>query len=70
MTNDPSIDYALRAALILLRTGRATQSEVAELAGTSRQLVRHWAMRHGIDCRGARNARLVALWRKLAHEDD
>ena len=53
-----------RAAILLLKRGLATQSEVAALAGTSRQLVAHWALRARIDARGARQAKLRELWRK------
>jgi transposase-like protein len=39
------------AALALLTTGRATVSEVARLAGTSRQRVQHW-VKYGIEHKG------------------
>lgn len=53
----------IKAALSLLRSGRATAAEVAELAGTSRQLDRHWALRAGIDAPAARAEYLARLWR-------
>jgi hypothetical protein len=37
-------DSTKQAALHILAKGEATMQEVAELAGTSRQLVRYWAM--------------------------
>jgi hypothetical protein len=43
--------------------GLATLSEVARLAGVDRQLVRHWAMRAGINVTKARAARLREMWR-------
>jgi hypothetical protein len=39
------------AAMALLTTGRATLSEVARLAGTSRQRVQHW-VKYGIEHKG------------------
>jgi transposase-like protein len=39
------------AAMALLTTGRATVSEVARLAGTSRQRVQHW-VKYGIEHKG------------------
>lgn len=53
------------AALKLLRSGLATQSEVAELAGVSRQLVAYWAKQEDIDPLEARAAWLQKSWRRL-----
>jgi transposase-like protein len=39
------------AAMALLKSGRATISEVARLVGTSRQRVQHW-VKYGIDHKG------------------
>jgi transposase-like protein len=39
------------AAIAMLTAGQATLSEVARLAGTSRQRVQHWA-RYGIEHKG------------------
>jgi transposase-like protein len=39
------------AAMALLTSGRATVSEVARLAGTSRQRVQHW-VKYGIEHKG------------------
>jgi hypothetical protein len=61
MTNDHSTKTA---ALALLAAGEATLSEAAELAGASRQLVRHWARREGIDPAATRAAWLKSAWRK------
>jgi hypothetical protein len=60
-TTDETI---IKAALAMLRIGIATQAEVAELAGTSRQLVRHWATRAGIDAPAARAEYLKREWQK------
>jgi len=38
-------------------------SEVARLTGVDRQLVRHWAMRAGINVSKRRAARLRETWR-------
>lgn len=51
-----------RAALKLLRRGHATMAEIAELAGVSRQGVRDWAHRAGIDPVQTRAERLATLW--------
>ena len=63
-TNDDTTkDPAARAASIALLTkGLASQSEVARLAGVSRQLVRKWAKE--IPIAKNRHAVLAALWRK------
>jgi transposase-like protein len=58
-TKDPA---AKAAAIALLTKGLASQSEVARLAGVSRQLVRHWALE--IPVEDNRNAVLAKLWRK------
>jgi hypothetical protein len=52
----------IKAAESMLRTGAATVSEVAILAGRSRQLVTHWAARAGIDPVAARAERLARQW--------
>lgn len=59
MTKDDTIK---RAALALLTKGLASQSEVARLAGISRQLMKHWAKDIPVD--RAREAVLAKLWRK------
>lgn len=58
-TKDPA---AKAAAIALLTKGLASQSEVARLAGVSRQLVKHWAQDIPIDRN--RNAVLKKLWRR------
>jgi transposase-like protein len=55
-------DSTRRKALKLLARGVATMSEVAELAGVSRQLVRYWAEREGLDPVTARRDYLARLW--------
>lgn len=54
----------IKAAVALMRAGLATQGEVATLADTDRQLVRHWARRAGIDAPAARAAYLAREWQK------
>lgn len=54
----------IKAALALISAGKATHSEVAELAGTSRQLVRYWCARAGIDAQKARSEYLAREWEK------
>jgi hypothetical protein len=61
MTTD---DTTRKAALELLVGGYATQAEVAELAGASRQLVRYWANTAGIDVPERRRERLLMAWDK------
>lgn len=71
MTNDTNTErdaVARKAAQALLSQGLATPSEVARLAGVSRQLVNHWARE--IDWRKARSAQLAKAWRKHARQDD
>lgn len=59
------VDEAVQsAAMMLLREGVASPSEVAEIAGVSRQLVRHWLMAAGIDWRKQRDAYLAKHWRR------
>jgi hypothetical protein len=62
MANEPNMKR--EAALSLLRRGVASPSEVAELAGVSRQLVRHWLKASGINWRPARAALLQKAWTK------
>jgi transposase-like protein len=56
-------DHARRAALEMVGEGLATLSEVARLAGVDRQLVRHWAMRAGINVTKSRAAWVGKAWR-------
>jgi hypothetical protein len=62
MTLDGSKQQAV--ALDLLRKGVITQSEAAALAGATRQLVRHWCLRRGIDTGAAREAYLRKTWQR------
>lgn len=57
-------DITERAALSLLSQGLASQSEVADLAGVSRQLVGYWVKRDRIHCDRTRKAVLLRAWRK------
>ena len=59
-----------RAAVIrLLRKGLVTHDEAADLASTSKELVRHWALREGIDIATTRATYLLKMWRsELAEE--
>jgi hypothetical protein len=52
------------AALALLKSGRATISDVESLAGRDRQLVAYWAKAAGIDPGKARAKLLRKLWNK------
>ena len=61
MTTDNNPKQA--AVLALVRKGAVTLTEAAQLAGTSRQLVRHWAIRAGINSAAARDAYLRSVWR-------
>lgn len=58
MTQD---DNTKAAVIYLLRHGLATLSEAANLAGRSRQIVRHWARELPAD---ARDAHLAAQWKR------
>lgn len=58
-TKDPA---AKAAAISILSRGLATKSEVARLAGVSKQLMQHWAA--DIPVEANRNAVLAKLWRK------
>ena len=61
-----TIDNSMKAdAIELLRSGLATQSEVAKLAGVSRQLVRKWVIAAGINPKRARWDWLVRAWGSL-----
>jgi transcriptional regulator len=62
MAQTTTDDATIKKALRLLRAGQATQAEVADLAGTSRQLVRYWCERAEINAKDARAARLARLW--------
>lgn len=55
-------DNTRAAVVAMLRSGRATLSEAAELANTSRQLVRYWAKVAGVDWQAARADRLAREW--------
>jgi len=59
-------DLASRAnaGLALLRSGQANPSEVARLAGVSRQAASMWAKIAGIDWHAKREARILALWQR------
>lgn len=48
----------------MLRLGIANLSEVAELAGVSRQAASWWAMTDGVDWRAERKTRLEREWEK------
>jgi hypothetical protein len=49
-----------RAAIALFRRGLITRAEMAQLAGITRQLARHWAK----DYPNARDEYLARLWAK------
>jgi len=61
-----TIDNSMKAdAIELLRSGLATQSEVAKLAGVSRQLVRKWVIAEDIDPKRVRWEWLMRAWGSL-----
>lgn len=67
MTMDDSTekdDAAREAAIEMLTEGMATPAEVARLSGASRQLLRYWIQRAGIDPRKTRDSQLAKAWRK------
>lgn len=53
---------ARRAAIAILRRGYMTVPEVAAHAGVSRQLVRYWCKRAGVNFAKVRAARIGRLW--------
>jgi hypothetical protein len=64
MTADNNTSDERNAAVAMLREGLAGLSEVAELAGESRQLVRYWARSAGVDWQASRSRFLAAQWRR------
>ncbi len=52
-------------AIELLKSGLATQSEVAGLAGVSRQLIRKWVIAAGVNPKAARREWLERAWKSL-----
>ena len=61
-----TIDDSMKAdAIELLKSGLATQSEVAKLSGVSRQLVRKWVIAAGINPTAARREWLERAWGSL-----
>ena len=63
MTMDSRIrDQTRRAAVSAIRRGRLTAAEVADLAGTSRQLVHYWCTVARVDPVRARRRYLAAEW--------
>ena len=65
MTADNSTDdETRRAALKLLSTGLASPSDVAELAGVSRQVVAYWIATAGLDWRTRYRSIRARAWRK------
>ena len=53
---------ARRAAVAAIRRGHLTMAEVADLAGTSRQLVAYWCAQAKVDARRARERYIAAEW--------
>jgi hypothetical protein len=64
MTPKPSTkdNPARDAAIRLLARGLVVPSEVAELAGVSRQLVNYWIEQAGLDWHKARTAEITKQW--------
>jgi transposase-like protein len=61
---------ARRAAVALLRRGTITVSEVAALAGVSRQVVRYWCKAARIDIGKARSLMLAKAWRRTLRRSE
>lgn len=62
MTDEPITKR--EAALVMLRLGYATASEVARLADVDRQLVSYWAKADGFDITEQREKALQMNWEK------
>jgi len=62
-------DCARLAAIALMRDGRATMAEAANLAGTSRQLVAFWARRAGINPMQTRAEYLAREWQRVRQNE-
>jgi hypothetical protein len=63
MTLDSRIrEQTRRAAVSAIRRGHLTAAEVADLAGTSRQLVHYWCTQAHVDPVRARQRYLAAEW--------
>ena len=63
-----SYDDTRRAVLKLMRRGTMTLPEVAQCAGVSRQLIRHWCKVAKIVIGQAREVRNAREWRKAFNE--
>lgn len=57
-------EAARRAALALLAEGEITAAEAKDLAGVSRQLMRHWINTAGVDWKRIRGTRIAHAWAK------
>jgi transposase-like protein len=62
---DPVSAEVRRAALTLLKDGKATLPEVAALAGVSTHSVWNWCREAKVDWRAARQRRIGTEWLKL-----
>lgn len=62
------MDKTRQAFLSLVRSGKATQSEAARLAGASRQLAHYWAKFAKINGPRARVQYLKQLWKQTLGE--
>lgn len=58
-------DNTRERALEMLRRGYGGVSEIARMAGMSKQLLQHWAAREGIDVNKTRARFLAAAWRHV-----
>lgn len=61
-------DTDRRAALVLMRSGRATVTEAAKLVGGDRQMTYAWAKGAGINCAAARLRHLMVEWSRAKQE--
>ena len=60
----PQTDPKRLRVLTLLKAGLITHAEAAELLDTSRQAVRYWCLREGVDAPLARHKYLKQLFAK------
>jgi len=67
MLKDPE---ARRAVLTLIRRGQVTVPEAAQLAGVSRQLIRHWCRQARVVIGKSRKAVITKQWRKVMNRPE
>jgi len=55
-------DPLRRPAVLAMRRGHLTASEIAHMIGTSPQKVAYWARRARVDARAARDKYIAGVW--------